>query len=665
MKREPRRPDATYRFPEGDVDTLRKSYATNSKELLEEAFIEYKKYNRNAKTLKLPATFKEVLDTEKGGREGDKTPSTYPTKFYIGIIGRANIILQDTESAKAIIERIDSGDYSVKPKDKKEMIEEIIDDLFFPDMIDETSPKVLAGFMLEPSEDKDATIKKKLAEIRVNAEMFVDPGGTLEKMIGGAKNETEKQNAIALYKALTEIGFSDIAEDVAKETGADVDDVMNPKKRTKKQYNLLLSAIRRTITEKTEAVYKSNFIHAVWEIGANYESKSKLSTATQDGAAKYAALYFFALHPEINLREHNTLKEQHTHEVCAIYDRLLASMERQRKDAYKKKDMISTWAAFMKFVEEENPEEDITEIIKTTAKEVSKAQFQLDKLNSNVWNDLSYSRPTFEAMQLSMGFSFDEHRDELPAVNTASQKNKSSGNNALVLWGLRFEELPENVKITKELTPYDRLCHDAVGTLYRAGARVVTPTQIYKAMGRETKPNKRDVEKINASLTKMRAAVIYIDNTDERAVNKKYPQFKYDGVLLPFERLKAVVNGKETETAIRILAEPPLVRFARLRDQYTTFPLSVWAFPLSLTNTQIRIAQYLTEYICHTKKNPKLSKDLTFDTFYSNCGLTTKLQKQRGREAAEKLIEYWRDKCNPAFIGKKSKLGKDRMTFDT
>lgn len=664
-KQKPRRPEAPFRLPEGDVSTLRRIYKAGGwkRELLEEAFAYYKKTNRYAKKYDLPDTFAEMLDKEKAEKEGDA--STYPDKVYIGIIGKGNLIWEDTECAKAVIARIDSGDYTKKTQTALNALNDI-----FLDFDIENAPKVLAEFMLEPSEEEGKTIKQRLAETSVNANFFVDPGGTLEDMIAGAKTDKAKRDAIALYKTLTELGFDEIVSDVAKKTGAKVEQVKNAKKRTDAQYKELVSEVRKKITEKMETIYKSNFLAALWEMNANYTSKSKLSSATQREAARYAAFYFFAKHPEINLRAQDTLTTEQGDEARAIFDRLLDFMEKRLKESQKKKELLGAWEAFMKFVEAENPEEDeqeaIEEAVYTTAQEVKEQLFLLDKLDSNVWHDITYSRPSLgDNMQLSMGFSFEDYRDNLPAFDTASKEAKAKGENALVIWGLRFEDLPENIKITKELTPYDRLCHDAVGTLFRAGARIVTPTQIYRAMGRESRPSKRDLEKINASLTKMRAAIIYIDNTEEKGVNKSYPLFKYDGALLPFERLKAVINGKETETAIRLLAEPPLVRFATARGQYRTIPLSVWAFPLSLTNTQIRIAQYMTEYILHTKRNKQLSRILTYETIYKNCGVLTTKQKQRARESIEKLVDYWRDDCKPAFIGKKSQAEKEKVTLDT
>ncbi len=668
MERLERRPLPTFRIPEGDVTSLRKVYESDKwngrkgyKEILDEAFKDFREKNPKEQ---LPDTFKDLLDKGEGSQ---------PAKVFVGIITCANYILEDTICAEALIDRIDTGNYQKKnPALPKGITNRDIHN-FFMDYGLEKAPKVLSDMSV--IKKTDGGIKDKIAEVKLDSEMFINPGGAAEEMISSAETEEERQVAISLYKDLTEAGFKDLAKAIAAETGGKASDIINPKKRTPEQYDRLRRAVRKKISSRMETVYKSKFMQAIRDI-QHKETKAKLSAATVSIIMNYAALYFFATHPEIDLRAKGEMDPKLKAEIARIYDRLLDFMEKERQAANRRKEFLSEWDAFMRFVEAEHPEEEeraqIKEIVQTVGHETKRALVTLDKVNSNVWADLQLSKPTFEQMQLNFGFSFEDHRDELPAIDTANKKNKGKGNNALILWGLRFDELPDGVKITKELTPYDRLCYEAIGSLYReateeAGEKnvILTPTQIYKAMGYISKPPKTEIEKINASLQKLRAAIIYIDNTEEKKVNKKYPSFRYEGALLPWDRMTVYVNGKISKDGIRILAYPPLIDFAIGRNQIKPVPLEVYQFPISKSQQHLRIAQYLIEQICHMKNNPEYTRKLTFSTIFARCLLQKPpswKQKNDAKEAIRKLLEYWGGKC--AFIGKESRIEKEFIEID-
>ena len=225
-----------------------------------------------------------------------------------------------------------------------------------------------------------------------------------------------------------------------------------------------------------------------------------------------------------------------------------------------------------------------------------------------------------------------------------------------------MENLPEGVKITKQITPYDRRCHDAVGALYKAGNEIVTPTQIYRAMGRKGSPSRTEAKKINDSLTKMRAALLYIDSSKEAAVYQSKTIFHYDGNLLPFERVTATVNGRKTDSAIHIFREPPLIDFARKRGQITTLDISIRATPLRLTESHIRIEDYLAEQISHMRNNKKFSRKITLEKLFDKCKIKTKKQRFDTKAAIKELMDYWK---TIGFIGKKTKLEEDCISIDT
>ena len=104
---------------------------------------------------------------------------------------------------------------------------------------------------------------------------------------------------------------------------------------------------------------------------------------------------------------------------------------------------------------------------------------------------------------------------------------------------------------------------------------------------------------------------------------------------------QAVRNGKRTDKAIRIFREPPLITFAKQRKQVTTLDIKLLQTPLSKTDGNLLIQDYLLERISKEKNNKKNRKKhefrIIFETLYKHTNITTKKQKQR---AAGKITKY-------------------------
>lgn len=185
----------------------------------------------------------------------------------------------------------------------------------------------------------------------------------------------------------------------------------------------------------------------------------------------------------------------------------------------------------------------------------------------------------------------------------------------------------------KQLTPFDKRCCIAVAALFNAGNEIISATQVCRMMGNTGNPSKTALQKVNDSLTKMRAAHISIDNP------------KYEGALLPFERISAYINGKLTKSAIHILQEPPVISFARQRNQITTVSRQLLASPVSKTDANLRIDDYLLERIGHMKSGKgKTPRKMLFTTIYKQCAITTATQKHRAPEKIRRYLDHYK-KC--------------------
>ena len=266
---------------------------------------------------------------------------------------------------------------------------------------------------------------------------------------------------------------------------------------------------------------------------------------------------------------------------------------------------------------------------KVTAKPTDKISYPIDKVNSNIWNLLATA--ITDAGQLRID------------IDT---RKKGSKKDAIIMYGIDFANLDPNVKITAKLTAFDKRVYIAAASLFNGENEIMTATQIYRQMGNTGRPRISDVKKINDSLTKMGAARVYLNNEQETAVNKKYPRFKYDAPLLPFERMTAIINGKETDSAIHLLREPPLITFARQREQITTIKRELLESPINKTDANLLLDDYLIERISRMKNGKgKSANKMLYSTIYKQCNITTKNQRTRAPEKIKRYLEHYKS-CN-------------------
>lgn len=265
---------------------------------------------------------------------------------------------------------------------------------------------------------------------------------------------------------------------------------------------------------------------------------------------------------------------------------------------------------------------------------VDSSEWPLDKINSSVWDNLKDADPNG---QITVAFK------------TGVRGNKEAN----VIYSIDFAALEETagVTITKHLTAFDKRCYIAAGALFNNGYPCFTIAQLYASMGNTGRPSAKDIKKINDSLTKMRAAIVYINNDDkdikdmesEFSVFPNYQRFRYDGNLLPMERISAVVNGQTTDSAVRLFREPPLISFAKDRKQITTINRNVLESPLSKTELHLKIEDYLIEQISHMKKG-KIKKRMLYETIFINADISERKQKTRAKEDITRYLDHYKQK---------------------
>ena len=257
-------------------------------------------------------------------------------------------------------------------------------------------------------------------------------------------------------------------------------------------------------------------------------------------------------------------------------------------------------------------------------KRAEKIIFPIDKPNRNLWKSLEANT----GGQLKINF------DMLP--DTPEEE-------ALIFYSIDFNSLNSNLKIAKKLTPFDKCVYRSTAALFNAGNNIVTLSQIYYAMGYTGNPGRLDLEKIGKSITKMSNADIVLDTTKEAKVIDKQSKFFYKGKLLPMEELIAVVNGKVTERAIHLFREPPVISFAKERKEVTTVELVMFQSPISKTDANLLIEDYLIERIQREKRAKNSKMTILLDTLYERANITSYKQKQRAPEKIKRYLNYYKD----------------------
>lgn len=270
-----------------------------------------------------------------------------------------------------------------------------------------------------------------------------------------------------------------------------------------------------------------------------------------------------------------------------------------------------------------------TEITKAlpviAAAAVTELDYPLDKVNSKLWNQ------------------FNKDPDGQFSYNFRAITSKRGAKDEVgVYTSINFDELDKlpGLQITRGLTAFDKRLYVAAAAAGAAGDGYTSLTKLHEAMGNSGTPSDNQRGKIEQSLRKMGAARICIKNPEEIAAKMKYPSFEYEGPLLPFEQVRAVVNGQVTEAAIHFFREPPLVTFARERKQITTVPRRLLDSPISKTEENLRLEDYLLDRIAQMKNKKTNPRKILLQTLYSECNLTGK-QKQRAPEKIKKYLDHY------------------------
>lgn len=311
-------------------------------------------------------------------------------------------------------------------------------------------------------------------------------------------------------------------------------------------------------------------------------------------------------------------------------------------DPTERKLFLDAFHAVVEAIGKDSSIEESEQIINVITKKANSIEYPLDKLNSLMWS---------KEGNLSVEVDVAKEEDREKDISIA--------------YAIDFTKLIQNgsVMISNALTAYDKRVYIAVAALFKVKNEILSIPMIYHAMGFAGDPGESDRAQIYKSIIKMRFTAIHIDTTKEARIYK-YPKFEYNGALLPSDDERNVlINGNFTERAIRFFIEPPLIKFARERKQITTFDIKLLQSPISKTDINLKIEDYLLERIARAKEGTGQPKIL-YKTIADKVGIenmTKDNQKNLRKRLPDKINRYLNYYVKCQFI-KKYVIDKDGVT---
>lgn len=474
--------------------------------------------------------------------------------------------------------------------------------------------------------EKEPDVTRRAALIDFAVDMMRDPEETLLRNASGST-----------FMEWSEANFMRLVEKAARVTGGDPAEIADKNRRTPEQQQALIEISGREQIDRLTAYLNSNYHNALKHILAYYTATTEAQgieniykplgeevpcMANQNGelvnVPLAAALYFFATHETIDPREQDALTADDKAAIIESFARLDAFYMEHRAELRTEQELLK---AFLDSINPKSPAIARETMEHIALKRAELIEYPLDKVNSGIWNLLE--------------------RDTAGLILLKAEK--AGGKKEInILYSIDFDALGDDVTITKRLLPFDKRVYIAVSALFNAGNSTITLTQIYYAMGYIGRPGSNDLGRINASVAKMRGANIYISNEQEAAVYK-YDKFIYKGSLLPFEQVEAIVNGQLVEAAIRLFREPPVITFAKQRKQVTSIDVKLLQSPISKTDANLLIDDYLIERISRAK-NGKQSQRILFKTLYEKAGITDASSRSRAPGKIKRYLEHYQ-KC--------------------
>jgi hypothetical protein len=212
---------------------------------------------------------------------------------------------------------------------------------------------------------------------------------------------------------------------------------------------------------------------------------------------------------------------------------------------------------------------------------------------------------------------------------------------------LDVDELPEDNSVRavwSGLSIFDKRVYISIDALLRAGNEYMSASQIWRAMGNDKAPSQDQIKRILESCEKMSKCRISFDNSEEVKAGYHYDAISIKrAYLLPMEmKVDIAINGKIVKNCIQIIRPSlPIMEIARSKRQCIPYTHEQLAIPLSMTDDNLKLDDYLRRRIARNEANRKIMRQ----TVYDNCGISKSDRKKRARfdEKMRKLFARYKE----------------------
>lgn len=219
----------------------------------------------------------------------------------------------------------------------------------------------------------------------------------------------------------------------------------------------------------------------------------------------------------------------------------------------------------------------------------------------------------------------------------------------------------EGMEISRRISQWDMVVHDAAASLYVAGNRVMTARQVAQLVTQKGKPSDEMVRKVEESFDRQRFTRVRIDYSAEmRGRNAEYEGEKVESYYHETYMLNAskqkITTAKGTEATGYVLNEAPIIyRHDAAVKQIATYKarqLQAISQGMSSTPGNVMLRRYLMRRISQAKSG-HTNDHVRYETIAEYVGVDTSksrtpLSRLRDRVAkmldacvTEGLIEGW------------------------
>jgi len=427
-----------------------------------------------------------------------------------------------------------------------------------------------------------------------------------------------------IYDKQHEQRYLQFVDIIAKKTGADPEQIKDPKRRTEQQQKYLLELSAREQLARFDAFFNSNYWQAT-EALEPIEGKYKDPEPQDDYTIKqYATLLFFEKHyPDIKPTAAKSLTEDNIAEVIDLFYKLDAFYYEQTNGG----EVERTKDFFTDFVNREAPQLPAIHYINS-----NEFRTVTDKL-ANV----------FFAFNAPIGGDYVNGQRTMIPLKYEGKKSKKE---ITLFYDYVFnEDIIKAFGLQKRFDDYDFFVMSTLDNLKYEGNEVVSLTKIWHEMGNTGTPGAKHLTELTNSLRKGLSTTITVD---DKQVKEAWGQdvSKYHELIspaMPVQILteKFTANGNTAAGMVKINSFSPFFLVAQPLGHFGAWNKDILRlYGGRRTKRYYAVMHYLIREIgWMLNDKSKRNNKLALQSLYSYAGDKTPRAKQLTKNIAYRLLD--------------------------